>query len=128
MHIQNNDLPLIYALPKGVNFWRIDWFGELAFPNRMMRRTQPSLLLHLPQVLAENFHEDPTVLLSPNSTPPARQQRKVWVSVGTLPRLRIGRPTTNLGVFSRIKALNSKLSHQLLDEYTPIRVNCLISY
>jgi hypothetical protein len=90
MLLQNNDLPLIYALPKGVNFWRIDWFGELAFPNRMMRRTQPSLLLHLSRVVDEKFQDDPALLLSPESTTPARYQRKAWVSVGTLPLLRIG--------------------------------------
>ncbi len=59
MPLQNNDSPLIYALPKGVNFWRIDWFGELAFPNRLMRRTQPSLLLHLSRVLDEKFQDAP---------------------------------------------------------------------
>jgi hypothetical protein len=62
----------------------------LAFPNRLMRRTQPSLLLHLSRVTNEKFRDDPSVLFSSESTTPARQQRKVWVSVGTLPLLRIG--------------------------------------
>lgn len=56
----------------------------------MVRRKQPSLLLHLSRVLNNNFHDEPSVLLSPDSTTPARQQRKAWVSVGTLPLLRIG--------------------------------------
>jgi hypothetical protein len=36
------------------------------------------------------FGDDPSVLLSPDSTSPARFQRKIWVSSGTLPLLRIG--------------------------------------
>lgn len=46
--------------------------------------------MHLSKVLDSSFHCDPSVLLSPDSTTPARFQRKVWVSVGTLPLLRIG--------------------------------------
>lgn len=56
----------------------------------MVRRKQPSLLLHLSQVVASNFRDDPFILLSPESTTLARQQRKVWISAGTLPLLRIG--------------------------------------
>lgn len=41
-------------------------------------------------MLDPNFSDDPSKLLSPDSTAPARFQRKVWVSVGTLPVLRIG--------------------------------------
>jgi hypothetical protein len=88
--LNNNDLPSISALPKGENSWRIDWFGDLAFPNRSIRRTQPSLFLHLSRVLDGNFRDDPSILLSPDSTTPAKFQRKAWVSVGTLPLLRIG--------------------------------------
>lgn len=77
-------------MPKGENSWRIDWFGDLAFPNRSIRRTQPSLFLHLSRVLDNNYRDDPSVLLSPDSTTPAKFQRKAWVSVGTLPLLRIG--------------------------------------
>ncbi|AMP07514.1 hypothetical protein [Collimonas pratensis] len=86
----NKELPSISALTKGNNSWRIDWFGDLAFPNRLFRRTQPSLLVHLSKVLDSSFHYDPSVQLSPDSTTPARFQRKVWVSAGTLPLLRIG--------------------------------------
>lgn len=88
--MKNNDLPSISALPQDGRLWRIDWFGDLAFPNRAIRRTQPSLLLHLSCVLDGGFRDDPSVLLSPDSTSPARFQRKVWVSSGTLPLLRIG--------------------------------------
>lgn len=87
---ESNNLPTVSVFPQDGKFWRIDWFGELAFPNRAIRRTQPSLLIHLSRVLDPNFSDDPSKLLSPDSTAPARFQRKVWVSVGTLPVLRIG--------------------------------------
>lgn len=86
----NKELPTISALAKGESSWRIDWFGDLAFPNRLLRRTQPSLLVHLSKVLDDRFQSNPSVLLSPDSTTPARFQRKVWISAGTLPLLRIG--------------------------------------
>ncbi len=85
----NKHLPSIFAFPKDENFWRIDWFGEVAFPNRLLRRTQPSILVHLSRVLNSFFQENPTLLLNPASTFASRP-RKVWVSVGTLPLLRVG--------------------------------------
>jgi len=80
---------MIAALPSDGHGWRIDWFGEIAFPNRMIRRKQPSVLLHLSRVIDESYREEHSVLLNPESTFVAKQ-RKVWVSVGTLPLLRIG--------------------------------------
>jgi hypothetical protein len=85
----HNNLPSIFAFPKDGNSWRIDWFGDIAFPNRLLRRTQPSVLVHLSRVLDVSFRENPTALLSPESTF-ASKQRKVWISVGTLPLLGIG--------------------------------------
>jgi hypothetical protein len=87
--LNHNNLPSIFAFPKDGNFWRIDWFGDIAFPNRLMRRKQPSVLVHLSRVLDNSFRVNPAVLLSPESTFVSKQ-RKVWTSVGTLPLLRIG--------------------------------------
>lgn len=87
---KNNDLLRISALPKGQTAWRIDWFGDIAYPDRSVRRKQPSVFLHLSRVTTDRFHEDPAVLLSPDSTSPAKFQRRVWVSVGALPMLRVG--------------------------------------
>lgn len=56
----------------------------------MVRRKQPSILLHLSRVVDSNFRDDPSVLLSPESTTPPKQQKKAWISAGTLPLLRIG--------------------------------------
>lgn len=85
----NKHLPSIFAFPKDENFWRVDWFGEVAFPNRLLRRTQPSILVYLSRVLNSSFQENPALLLAPDSTFTARQ-RKVWISIGTSPLLRIG--------------------------------------
>lgn len=83
-------LPSISAFPKDEKIWRIDWFGEVAFPNRLIRRKQPSVLVHLSRIQDDRFLDDSAVQLSPQATSPARFQRKVWVSVGTLPLLRVG--------------------------------------
>lgn len=88
--VENKDLPSISASPKGESAWRIDWFGEIAFPDRTMRRAQPSALVHLSRVIDEDYRADPSVLLDPASTTPSQFQRKVWVSVGTLCILRVG--------------------------------------
>jgi hypothetical protein len=87
--LNNNNLPSVFAFPKDGNSWRIDWFGDIAFPNRLLRRTQPSVLVHLSRVLDNSFRENPAVLLSPETTF-ASKQRKVWISVGTLPLLGVG--------------------------------------
>jgi hypothetical protein len=80
---ENKDLPSIFAFPKGESAWRIDWFGEIAFPDRTMRRTQPSVLVHLSRVIDEDYQANPSVLLNPASTTPSQVRRKIWVSVGT---------------------------------------------
>jgi hypothetical protein len=45
--------------------------------------------VHLSRVLDNSFRENPAVLLSPEATF-ALKERKVWISVGTLPLLSIG--------------------------------------
>lgn len=80
----------IFAFPKGPQFWRIDWLGDVSFPDRSTRRTQPSVFVHLSKVVDPRFPADPSVLLSPASTSPAKFQKRIWVSIGTLPLLRVG--------------------------------------
>jgi hypothetical protein len=86
----SNESPRIAVFPKGQTPWRIDWFGDIAFPDRSVRRKQPSVFIHLSRVTESRFRDDPAVLLSAHSTAPPNFQRRVWVSVGTLPLLRIG--------------------------------------
>lgn len=86
----SNEPVRIAVFPKGQTPWRIDWFGDIAFPDRSIRRKQPSVFIHLSRVTDSRFRDDPAVLLSPHSTVSPNFQRRVWVSVGTLPLLRIG--------------------------------------
>lgn len=85
-----NESPRIAVFPKGPTPWRLDWFGDIAFPDRSIRRKQPSVFVHLSRVTDSRFRDDPAVLLSAHSTAPPNFQRRVWVSVGTLPLLRVG--------------------------------------
>lgn len=80
----------IAAFPTGNDIWRVDWFGPIAFPDRMLRRRNPSVLVHLSKVIDPRALDDPSVLLRPDSTLPADRQVKRWVSVGTTMLLRIG--------------------------------------
>lgn len=81
--------PQIRAFPTGSGLWRIDWFGLVMFPDRLMRARQPSVLVYLSLVVAPDALADPSVLLKPDATW-ARRQTKRWVSVGTMMLLRIG--------------------------------------
>lgn len=85
-----NESPRIAVFPKGPTPWRIYWFGDIAFPDRSIRSKQPSVFVQLSRVTDSRFRDDPAVLLSANSTAPPNFQRRVWVSVGTLPLLRVG--------------------------------------
>jgi hypothetical protein len=80
----------ISSFPNDQFQWRVDWLGDIAFPDRTARRKQPSVFVHLSKVLNAAFSNDLEVQLSPSSTSQARFQRKVWVSVGTIPLLRVG--------------------------------------
>ncbi|AYQ27469.1 hypothetical protein DT070_05145 [Polaromonas sp. SP1] len=80
--------PSISAFPKGL--WRIDWIGDLAFPDRTVRRKQSSVFVHLSRLKSESILDEPHLLLYPDCTAPARFQKKIWVSVGALSLLRVG--------------------------------------
>lgn len=67
--------PIIRSFPAGNDLWRIDWFGQVGYPDRLLRNSQPSVCVHLSIV-------DPDI--------PILQQTTCWVSIGTLVLLRIG--------------------------------------
>lgn len=77
------------ALPKGNNLWRIDWFGDVLFPDRLLRRKQPSVFVHLSRVLDTNCLQNPQLLLLPTATDTFNTSSK-WVSVGQMAILRAG--------------------------------------
>lgn len=80
----------IAAFPRGDGLWRVDWFGGVAFPDRLLRRTQPSVFVHLSRVIDPSVLADPTAPVTASSTLPWQKQFKCWVSVGSAMLLRIG--------------------------------------
>ncbi|MES3009766.1 MAG: hypothetical protein V4738_03220 [Pseudomonadota bacterium] len=76
-------------MPKGSDFWRIDWFGDILFPDRLTRRKQPSVFVHLSRVFDANFLQEPQKLLLPTATDTFNTSSR-WVSVGQMSILRAG--------------------------------------
>ncbi|AXV78462.1 hypothetical protein CJO79_03610 [Ralstonia solanacearum] len=77
----------INAFPESGDLWRVDWFGHIAFPNRMMRRRHPSVLVSL----SKSNGPDTAARLSLSSlVQTERKSTQCWVSVGTTMLLRIG--------------------------------------
>ncbi len=109
----------ISAFPDGANYWRIDWFGEIDYPDRSERGTQPSVLVYLSRVTDLSFTDNPAVLLSPHSTTLAKFQMRRWVSIGTLVLLKVGdiwhkkslflSPDYELETFSRVNTSSSHI-------------------
>lgn len=71
----------ISNFPDDGNVWRVDWFGSIAFPDRIQRRKHPSVLVSLSKVMAPDALLNPAALLDPLFTSP--KQTKRWISVGT---------------------------------------------
>jgi hypothetical protein len=81
---------LISSFPQDGKLWRVDWFGDIGFPDRTVRWKQPSVMLSLSRVLNDSQMDDPSSFLTGNIRLPANSQRRVWVSAGILPLIRIG--------------------------------------
>lgn len=77
----------INAFPKREGRWRVDWFGPIAFPDRMVRRRHPSVLVSLSK---DKCPEGSSRLSLLSLRETVRQQTRCWVSVGTTMLLRIG--------------------------------------
>lgn len=101
----------ISAFPAGRIFWRVDWFGEISYPDRTTRRTQPSVLVYLSKVSDPSYLDAPERLLQPSAT--SNEQVRRWVSVGTLAILQVGdiwqdrqlvfRPSYDLDAFEQVE-------------------------
>lgn len=77
----------INAFPKSGDLWRVDWFGPIAFPDRMLRRRHPSVLVSLSKANAPDGAGRLSLLSFHQAE---RQATRCWVSVGTTMLLRIG--------------------------------------
>lgn len=78
--------PLIPQLTPDDRPWRIDWFGEVAYPVVVQRFRQPSIKVAISPLKDPG---QPLNLFSRIETS-VEQQRDVWMPVGSLPLLRIG--------------------------------------
>jgi len=78
--------PLIPQLTPDERPWRIDWFGEVAYPVVVQRFRQPSIKVAISPL------KDPGQPLNLFSRIEAavEEQRDIWMPVGSLPLLRIG--------------------------------------
>lgn len=62
--------------------WRVDWFGEVAYPPNSQRRSQPIYRVLISPVLGN--------LSAPNIVTDDGDQREAWLSIGTLSVVSMG--------------------------------------
>lgn len=74
----------ISEFPDDGHSWRIDWFGEVIFRDRMRLRNHPSINVYLSRLIANQG------IFGNRTTTSDEQQRQCTVSVGKLMLLRIG--------------------------------------
>lgn len=79
----------ISVFPRDEGFWRLDWLDRVAYLDRTVRYSQPSVVARLSKVRDLDFQDDHDRLLAPESTS-HRYQKSCWLSVGTLPYLTVG--------------------------------------
>jgi hypothetical protein len=80
-------LPNFPSLTPDERVWRLDWFGECAYPGSVRRYAQPSIKVAISPLRCEP--NDAEALLQPGGTD-HMHQREVWAPVAVLPLLAIG--------------------------------------
>lgn len=80
-------LPSLPKLTPDDRYWRVDWFGECAYPGGVRRYAQPSIRVVLSPLRCDP--NDKAALLSPDSTD-HHHQHEAWPPVAALPLLAIG--------------------------------------
>lgn len=80
-------LPSLPSLTPDDRYWRVDWFGECAYPGGVRRYAQPSIRVALSPLRCDP--NDHAALLSPDCTD-HQHQHEVWPPVAALPLLAIG--------------------------------------
>lgn len=74
-------------MPSDGRIWRIDWFGECAYPGTVRRYAQPSIKVALSPLKSSESSSDR--LLLPDCTE-LEEQREFWAPIAALPMLAIG--------------------------------------
>jgi hypothetical protein len=80
-------LPSFPALTPDDQIWRLDWFGECAYPGSVRRYAQPSVRVGLSTLRCDP--SDHAALTSPDGTD-HQHQHETWVPIAALPMLAIG--------------------------------------
>lgn len=80
-------LPSLPNLTPDDRFWRLDWFGECAYPGSVRREAQPSIKVALSPLRGDP--SDIATPLLPDSTD-HQHQHEAWLPVAALPLLSIG--------------------------------------
>lgn len=80
-------LPSLPSLTPDNRFWRVDWFGECAYPGGVRRYAQPSIRVALSPLRCDP--KDDAALSSPDCTD-HQHQHEVWPPVAALPLLAVG--------------------------------------
>lgn len=81
-----SNLPRLSALTPDDQVWRLDWFGEVAYPGMVRQYRQPCIKVAISPLL----NSPSSFARSGSFSTDISQQRNVWVSLGALSMLRIG--------------------------------------
>ncbi|MCK2097372.1 hypothetical protein [Thauera aromatica] len=79
--------PNFPSLSPDERIWRLDWFGECAYPGSVRRYTQPSIKVAISPL--QCAPDDAEALLLPSSTDHSHQ-KEIWAPVAALPLLAVG--------------------------------------
>lgn len=82
-----NSLPSLPNLTPDDGVWRLDWFGECAYPGSVRRYAQPSIKVVLSALRGDPA--DHSALLSPDRTD-HQHPHEAWAPIAALPMLAIG--------------------------------------
>lgn len=85
--MKSDSLPSFPNLTPDDRVWRLDWFGECAYPGTVRRYAQPSIKVVLSPLRCDP--SDHAALLLPDSTD-HQHQHEAWAPIAALPMLAIG--------------------------------------
>jgi hypothetical protein len=85
--MKSDSLPNLPSLTPDDRVWRLDWFGECAYPGSIRRYAQPSIKVVLSPLRSDL--SDHSSMILPDSTD-HQHQHETWAPIAALPMLAIG--------------------------------------
>lgn len=82
-----DNLPAFLSMPSDGRIWRIDWFGECAYPGSVRRYAQPSIKVAISPLRSSEGNSDHLLL---SDCTELEEQREFWAPIAALPMLAIG--------------------------------------